>query len=160
MITAIGLTAMMLTAAIDDPTADFIKRVENTEWLGGDGKAIPRVERDAKGNVTKLSLSGMKLFDDDFGAVAGLKTLQNLNLYRTNVTNANLRKLRELPRLQGLNLTSTEITDAAIDEIVKIESLRSLCLGNVAVTPEAVARLKEHFCTQKKSLSLGYFQRK
>jgi hypothetical protein len=59
-----------------------------------------------------------------------------------------------------LNLTSTEVTDAAVDEIMKLESLRSLCLGNVAVTPEAVARLKEHFRTHKRRLSLGYYQRK
>jgi hypothetical protein len=158
MITAIGLTAIALTALIQD--ADFISRVEKTAWLDSNDKPIPRIVRDARGRVEKLSLCGMKLSADDFAAIGRLKALRSLNLYRTNVTNANLRQLRNLTHLEGLNLTSTEISDAAVDEIMKLESLRSLCLGNVAVTSEGVARLKEHFRTRERRLSLGYSQRK
>lgn len=160
MITAIGLTAIALAALLNDVNADFIARVENTEWLDSAGKPIPRVLRDADGNVEHLRLSDMQLSADDFAAIGRLRTLRFLSLYRTNVTNADLRQLHALPRLEGLNLTSTEVTDAAIDEILKLESIRSLCLGNVAITPAAVSRLKEHFRTQNRRLSLGYSQRK
>ncbi len=103
----------------------------------------------------------MKLSEDEFAAIGHLKNLRNLDLHRTNVTNANLRQIRDLPCLQGLNLSSTEISDAAIDEVVTLDSLRSLCLGNVNVTPAAVARLKEHFFRiHARQLSLGYYQRK
>jgi hypothetical protein len=116
MITAIGLTAFALTAWIDDVDADFIARVENTEWLDNMGKPIPRVQRDANGSVEKLRLSGMRLSADDFAAIGRIRTLRILDLYRTNVTNADLRQLREVPHLEGLNLTSTEVSDAAVDE--------------------------------------------
>jgi hypothetical protein len=160
MITAIGLTAIALTTLLNDGDAGFISRVENTAWLDSEGKPIPRVVRDANGDVEKLRLSGMRLSADDFASIGRLRALRFLDLYRTNVTDADLRQLRQLPRLEGLNLTSTEVTDGAVDEIIQFESLRSLCLGNVAITPEAVARLKEHFRTRKRQLSLGYSQRK
>ena len=170
MITAIGLTAIFLTALINDIDADFISRVETTAWLDGDGKPVhdpttgkllSRIERDADGIVKTLRLNEMQLSADEFTAIGRIETLRVLDLYRTNVTDENLRQLRELPRLEGLNLSSTEITDAAVDEIIKFKSLRSLCLGNVKVAPESVVRLKEHFRTHEKwRLSLGYYQRK
>jgi hypothetical protein len=160
MFTAIGLTAIALTTSINDADADFIARVENTAWLDSAGKPIPRVARDTHGDVQRLWLSGMRLSADDFAAIGRLGALRSLDLYRTNVTDADLRVLRKLPHLEGLNLTSTEVSDAAIDELMGLEPLRSLCLGNVAVTPEAVARLKEHFRTRGRRLSLGYSQRK
>jgi hypothetical protein len=160
MITAIGLTAIVLTTLINDADAEFISRVENAAYLDSNGKPMPRIVRDAQGDVEKLRLSGVQLSADDFAAIGRLRALRSLDLYRSNVTNADLRQLRKLPHLEGLNLTSTEVTDAAVDEIMKLESLRSLCLGDVAVTPEAVARLKEHFRTRDRRLSLGYSQRK
>jgi hypothetical protein len=160
MITAISLTAVALTTLFNNMDPDFISRVESTPWLDGDGKPIPRVVRDAGGDVEELRLSGMRLSADDFAAIGRLRTLRILNLYRTNVANADLRQLRKLSHLEGINLTSTEVTDAAVDELMKLEALRSLCLGDVAVTPEAVARLKEHFRSRGRRLSLGYSQRK
>ncbi len=170
MIFVIGLTAILMTASINDVDTDFISRVEKTVWLNGDGKPVrdpttgkplSRVERDADGNVKTLRLNEMPLSADEFAAIGRIQTLRVLVLFRTNVTDENLRQLRELPQLEGLNLSSTEITDAAVDEIIKFKSLRSLCLGNVTVAPESVALLKEHFRThEQRRLSLGYNQRK
>lgn len=151
MITSLCLSAIVLTALVGGVDADFLSRVENTKWLDSQGKPIPRIGRDADGNVEKLQLDGIQLTPEDFAAIGRLRALRFLGLQRTNVTDADVRKLRELPHLQGLSLTNTEITDASIDEIMKFESLRSLCLGNVAVTPEAVARLKAHSRTQEDS---------
>jgi hypothetical protein len=163
MITAIGLMAM-LTALINDVETDvvgaFLLHVESTPLLDSTGKPLPRIGRDANGNVETLQLSGMQLSSDDFAAIGRIRTLRSLVLFRSNVTDENLRQLRGLPRLESLNLSSTDVSDAAIDEIVKFKALRSLCLGNVAVTPEAVARLKEHFHAHERRLSLGYSQRK
>lgn len=160
MITVLCLATIVLTAFAGDVDADFLSRVESAKWLGSNGTPIPRIKRDADGNVETLQLDGIQLTAEDFATIGRFRTLRFLGLQRTNVTNADLRKLRELPHLKGLSLTNTEISDVAIDEIVKFESLRSLCLGNVAVTPEAVARLKAHFRDQERLLSLGYSQRK
>jgi hypothetical protein len=127
--------AIAIAVSINGADADFIAHVENTQLLDGDGKPLPRVLRDAEGNVQRLRLSGMQLSEGEFAAIGRIKTLRFLDLYRTNVTDANLRQLRELSRVEGLNLTATEVTDAAVDELMKFESLRTLCLGNVAVTP-------------------------
>jgi hypothetical protein len=157
MSTFFSLTAIVLLALFNDADANFISRVEHTAWRDSAGKSFPRIERDDEGHVQKLSLSQMQLSSDDLKAIGHLKTLRNLDLFRTNITNSDLQQLiHELPQLQGLNLTSTRISDAAIDDIMKLESLRSLCLGDVDVTPEAVGRLNEHFLKNKRRLSLGY----
>ena len=166
MISAIGLTAIFITALFNDIDAEFISRVETTAWLNGDGKPVhdpttgkplSRIERDAEGKVKTLRLDEMQLSADEFAVVGRMETLRVLVLFRTNVTDENLRQLRALPQLEGLNLSSTEITDAAVDEIIQFKSLRSLCLGNVKVSPEPVVRLKEYFRThEKRRLSLGY----
>lgn len=160
MISTIGLTTLALFAFTADADAEFLTRVENTKLESSKGEQFPRIERDAAGKITKLTLSKMQLSADDFAAIGRIKTLRSLVLYSTNVTNADLRKLCELPSLESINLTSTEVTDEAIDSLLKVDSLKSLCLGNVAITPEAVARLKEHFRKQDKRLALGYGQRK
>jgi len=160
MITAISFTAIALSTLLNTADAEFISRVEAAELLDSSGKPIPRVKRDADGNVESLQLNEMQLSADDYAAIGRLKSLRSLSLFRTNATNAAVRQLVDLPHLEALNLTSTEVTDAAIDEIMKLKSLRSLCLGNVAITPEAVARLKAQFRIQKRQLSLGYSRRK
>ena len=160
MMTAIGLTTIALFVFVADADADFLSRVENAKLATSDGKPFPRVERDAEGKVVKLTLSRMQLSAENFAAIGRIKTLRFLVLNSTNVTNADLRKLCELPALEGINLTSTDVTDEAIDSLVKVDSLKSLCLGDVAITPQAVARLKEHFRKQDKRLALGYGQRK
>jgi uncharacterized protein YjbI with pentapeptide repeats len=152
-----SLTAIVLLALFNDADANFISRVEHTAWRDSAGKSFPRIERDDQGHVQKLSLSQMQLSSDDLKVIGHLKTLRNLDLFRTNITNSDLQQLiHDLPQLQGLNLTSTRISDAAIDDIMRLESLRSLCLGDVDVSPEAVGRLKEHFLKNKRRLSLGY----
>ena len=171
MIAAIGLTAIFfLTALTNDIDAEFISRVEATAWLNDEGKPVrdpttgkplSRIERDADGKVKTLRLDEMQLSADEFAALGRMESLRVLVLFRTNVTDENLRQLRALPQLDGLNLSSTEITDAAVEEIIQFKSLRSLCLGNVKVTPEPVVRLKQHFRThEKRRLSVGYYQRK
>lgn len=160
MITAIGFAAIALTALVSNADADFIMRVEAAELLDSSGKPIPRVKRDANGNVVTLQLNDMQLSAEDYAAIGRLKSLRSLCLFRTNATNAVVRQLVDLPHLEALNLTSTEVSDAAIDEIMKFKSLRSLCLGNVTITPEAVVRLKAHFRLQERRLSLGYSRRK
>lgn len=159
MLAYLALTSFVL-ASFSDADAEFLARVEKTVLTDSAGKPIPRIERDDEGKPSRLLLNGMTLTADDFAAIGRLKSLRSVNLYKTNVTDADLHHLRELPQLRGLNLTSTEITDAAIDEIVKFESLKSLCLGDVAVSREAVDRLKDQFRIRERRLSLGYTRRK
>ena len=160
MITAVGLTAISLFCFSADTDAAFPTRVENAKLEDSKGEPFPRIERDAEGKITKLTLSKMQLSADDFAAIGRVKSLRILVLNSTNVTNADLRKLCDLPALEGINLTSTEVTDEAIDSLLKAQSLKSVCLGDVAISPGAVARLKEHFKKQDKRLALGYAQRK
>ena len=161
MLATIGLMGIVLAAVITDAEADFVVRVENTELIGSGQKPIPRIERDLDGSIIRLRLSRMQISVEEFAVIGRMTTLRSLDLYRSNLTDANLRQLHKLTHLEGMNLTETAVTDDAIDEIIKFESLKSLCLGGVAITPAAVARLKEeHFRMRGRRLSLGYTQRK
>ena len=73
--------------------------------------------------------------------MAGLNSLQSLDLSGTGVTDAGLRQLAGLNSLQSLYLGSTQVTDAGLKDLVGLRSLRSLSLGNTKVTDAGVAEL-------------------
>src|SRR5438445_5873525 len=108
MFTIAALAPVALSGLLGAADAAFLVRVENAPLMTASGTPVPRVERDAGGSVVKLHLNNMRLTADEFAAVGRIKSLRTLNLYRTNATDADVGRIRALPRLEGLNLTSTD----------------------------------------------------
>jgi hypothetical protein len=150
------LSTLLLFAVCSEAHAgDLLARVESTEFRVN-GKLVDRIQKDGEGNVIRLQLNEMQLSAKDFEALGGLSTLRSLSLYRTNVTNEDLRCIRDLPHLEFLVLTSTDVSDGAIEHIKRMRNLRTVCAGNVLITPDAVAKLKK----DRPRLVIGYSQRK
>ena len=55
--------------------------------------------------------------------LAGLKSLQTLDLGDTQVTDAGLKELAGLKSLQTLDLSDTKVTDAGLKELAGAEEL-------------------------------------
>jgi hypothetical protein len=146
---------LALAALTADETSELVARAERTEFLVSK-KAVPRVERDADGNVICLRLDGMALSAEEFAALGRLTALRHLTLNRTNVTSADLRKLHTLSRLEGLQLNSTELGDDAARELIGFPALRSVCLARVAMRSDAIERLKADFEAADRRLAVGY----
>jgi len=65
----------------------------------------------------------------------------NLGLQGTNVTDAVLATLKDIPTLVHLNLRGTKITDAGLDSLKGLSNLLQLHLENTAITDAGLARL-------------------
>jgi hypothetical protein len=74
--------------------------------------------------------------------IGKLNKLEDLNLWRSQVTDSGITFLVELP-LKRLNLDDTSIGDAAIPHIARIRSLEFIHLGKTAITDEGIQGLKE-----------------
>jgi hypothetical protein len=111
-------------AGLPDPETAF----------GLDLDRIPgSVETDAGRMVTEAGLKGL----------AGLKSLQWLNLRGTPIGDAGLKELAGLKNLKWLDLGSTKVTDTGLKQLAGLKNLRSLDLQGTLVTDAGVAGLQK-----------------
>jgi len=74
--------------------------------------------------------------------VANVKTLRNLSLSMTNVTDESLAVLQRLPKLEELFLYDcSKITDAAVESLAGMQSLKRLVINGTQITKAGVERL-------------------
>jgi len=159
----IAIFIIAVLTASSTHASDLVARAEANELRLSRGNVVPRVERDADGNVTGLRLNEMELSGGDVRCLGQLIHLRRLVLFRTKFTDSDVAQLERCRNLEHLNLTSTEVTDKAIDTVLKLKKLRSLCIGNVNISPEAVERLRElnrSRASRRDYLRWGYSQRK
>ena len=90
-----------------------------------------------------LNLAGTQVTDAGLKELADLKNLQILDLNLTKVTDAGLKELAGLKSLQTLNLNYTQVTDAGLKELAGLKSLRSLGLAGTKVTDAGVVELRK-----------------
>lgn len=64
----------------------------------------------------------------------GFQHLHWLSLNETNITDAGIQHLRNLPRLQQLNLQHTNITNRSVTDLAAIPRLKELSVGETGVT--------------------------
>jgi hypothetical protein len=92
-------------------------------------------------SLQSLDLSGTQVTDAGLKELAGQKSLQWLNLYRTKVSDAGLKELAGLKSLQTLNLNDTQVTDAGLKELGGLKSLQTLALSATKVTDAGLKEL-------------------
>jgi hypothetical protein len=84
--------------------------------------------------IIAVQLGLSKCADTDLKALADLKSLGSLTLYRTAVTDAGLKDLAALKTLTSLDLGATKITDAGLKELAGLSALESLTLNGTQIT--------------------------
>src|SRR5206468_2949149 len=75
-----------------------------------------------------LDRSETDVTDAGVKELAGLKSLQALNLFNTKLTDAGLKELAGLKSLQTLDLSFTQVTDAGLKELGGLKGLQTLYL--------------------------------
>jgi len=117
------------------------------EWVdgaqaAGDGslKALSGLRR----NVAILSLGFTTVSDKALDEIAKMPNLVRLDLQRTKVTDAGLKKLAQAkpPRLRRLNLYGTNVTDAGLDTLATLPELAEVFVFGTKVTEGGVERLR------------------
>jgi internalin A len=69
--------------------------------------------------------------------LAGLKSLRELDISSSRVTDAGLKELAKLKGLRRLNLRRTEVTDTGLKELAALQDLRTLGLAEMDNVTEA-----------------------
>ncbi|MFK7779425.1 MAG: hypothetical protein QM501_15075 [Gimesia sp.] len=94
-------------------------------------------------SLQKLNLWRVGLTDEGVGHLKGLTNLKWLNLDNTRLGNASLKSLKDMQQLEFLHLGSTAITDAGLVELEGLTSLKDLKLTRTAITEKRVAELQK-----------------
>ena len=85
---------------------------------------------------------GANVDDDGLRVVAGLASLERIDLDGAEVGDAGLAHLGGLAKIRDLNLSLTEVTDAGLIHLRGLTRLRRLQLQGTRVTNAGVAHLK------------------
>jgi len=121
--------------AAEAPQAGVAERIEA---LGG------YVVRDAAGRIVEVSLARTWATDHDIAQVAGIESLQRLDLSLTYVTDRGIEKLQQLRQLEDLTLNASEfLTDAAVAHLRANQALRRLVLRGVDITDVGMPHIAE-----------------
>ncbi|MBI5916998.1 MAG: discoidin domain-containing protein [Bacteroidetes bacterium] len=91
-------------------------------------------------NVVQLNLSGSNVDDAMLATVKDLPHLNRLHLEQTAVTDKGLAHLTQLQFLEYLNLYQTQVTDAGLEQLKTLPNLRSVYLWQTSVTNEGIAK--------------------
>jgi hypothetical protein len=116
------------------PTAGLSGQGQMTDDLLED---LPRRAR----TLTALGLSGCaQITDAGIGHLAGMPSLEHLDLTGTGVTDAGLQVLRHLPALRTLSLSWNRVTAAGISALAHCDELEQVNLGASAEIGDAAVR--------------------
>src|SRR5262249_12037426 len=120
--TAVVLGLLILAVTARADEAATVKAIEK---LGG---TVTRGDEIAGKPVVDVNLDSTEVTDADLKGLKELKALQTLVLRRTKVTDTGMKELKQLKSLQTLNLIGTKVTDAGLKELKAVKSLTSLQL--------------------------------
>lgn len=109
------------------------------EWNRVDDSALEPLE-DLR-SLQNLVLSESPLTDVGLARLERLSSLQTLNLRGTPISDASLEHLQHLKNLQELYLSETKITDAGLVHLAAMPQLRGLYLRGTLITDAGVQQL-------------------
>src|SRR6516225_6001090 len=112
------LALLVLTVAI---RADDVAAVKELRKLG----ARVTVESKRPGEpVVGVDLIGTQITDAELKLVKELKSLRSLQLAGTHITDLGLKQLKELKNLQSLYLYGLRVSDAGLKELNELKCLQ------------------------------------
>ena len=94
-------------------------------------------------NVAQLDLSKTEVTDAALKSVVGLERLVRLDLHGTQIGDAGMKQLAGLKNLRYLNLYGTQVGDAGLQSIGNLKGLKDVYLWGSKVTPKGVKQLQK-----------------
>ncbi len=93
--------------------------------------------------ITEVDLYGVQDIDAALAHIQRLEHLGHLGFGETNVTDANLEKLRGLTGIESLDLDGTGVSDSGLEHLVGLSGLRWLHLTGTKVTEKGIEKLQQ-----------------
>jgi Leucine-rich repeat (LRR) protein len=123
---------------------DYLVRLESLTSLDASALA-PRLSDLTKlPKLTNINLSGKEYGDENAETIADtFKSLEELYLRHTSITNAGVQSLSRIGTLKILTLDDSNIDDAAGESLRKMKQLTWLSLENCAVKNNTLAAISE-----------------
>jgi hypothetical protein len=97
----------------------------------------------AMSNLRGINLYGTNVTDADLAWLAQCPQLEVINLSATSISDRGLRQLAELPQLRRLALDSSGITDAGCRTLASFPALEELELGSRSIHDAGIAELEK-----------------
>ncbi|MEZ5324133.1 MAG: c-type cytochrome domain-containing protein [Verrucomicrobiales bacterium] len=95
------------------------------------------------GNLLQVNIARTQVTDAGLPTVAKMANLTNLRLELTGVTDAGLDHLSGLANLEYLNLYGTKVSDAGLGKLAGLKKLKRVYLWQTGVTEEGAKKLAE-----------------
>lgn len=95
-----------------------------------------------KDKLIWLDVGGLELQASFFEQLTAYRNLERLYLNGTNVSDANVAKLKALTKLNYLNVFSTKLTDHSLGTLKAMPNLKQVFLGETKVTKAGVKSLR------------------
>jgi len=131
------MDSLAVVARCQSVRALFVPKIDNLK------EALTRIAK--IDHLTWLRMRCTDPDEDDLAALAGMKTLQFLDVSdNPTVTDAGIAALAGLENLRYLNLTNTSVTGTGFKERADMVSLYQLTLNDCPVTDESLAAIP-HF---------------
>ena len=92
--------------------------------------------------MPEFQITAPKLTDKGLASIARFKSVQVLSLINTQVTDAGLKHLADLPELKHLALYGAKLTDKAAPQLARLRNIVSLELGNTAFGDDGLKGLE------------------
>ena len=95
-----------------------------------------------------------KLAGDDFFKTYGdYKSVRELSLEGSQISDAAIAELKQFRRLTSLNLNGTKVTDACLDELCKLTNLWELKIGGTSITRQGRMRILKELVLSRLDVS-------
>ena len=120
--------------------ADEASTVATLKKLGFD---IQRDQTVAGEPVVGVKRWNGDLTDADLKLLKELPQIKELDLFSTSITDVGMKELKNLKHLTNLELRYTKVTDAGLKELRELKQLRTLNLWGTQVTDAGIKELKE-----------------
>jgi hypothetical protein len=127
--------------SVTDIGMQRLPSLERLEWLDLSGTTVSDAGTHglaATGGLRQASFEHTAVGDETVARLtASRQTLEQLDLAHTQITDAALASIAQLPRLEQLWLTGTEITDGAAEHLRRLPRLRVLDLSGTKLGKDA-----------------------
>lgn len=129
--------------AISDVSLIEIAKIKNLQHLdlGNTGITKNGLKYLKDMRLQTLRIDHTPTSGDGIKILAALRSLQDLSLASTTVTDVDLRALRSLSSLTALDLSNTGITHLGLKELATFPSLKTLKINHTKIDPEGLVVL-------------------
>ena len=93
--------------------------------------------------IDQINLNRSKITNAELKMLTTFQNLKDLSLEQTQISDEGLHYLSKLSKLEWLNLFKSQVSDGGMAQLIKLESLQYLPIGKTKVTDTGLIHIKK-----------------